>query len=334
MAIRRTWVQLFPSKPTLTSAKLPPQSDKVVIVTGSTSGIGLELSRILYNAGATVYMAARDEATAKAAIEHITASKVKPSTVGKLVFLHVDLSDLRTIKPFVEAFLALESRLDILFNNAGCARVPLSQRTAQGLEPHLGINCAGPYLLTQLLAPTLVSTAKSLVTTPNSVRVIWSSSMIVDAYAPKYGIRSSDIEDPSSDVNFNYALSKTGNWFLASQLAKQLGGQGVVSITQNPGIIATPTYDTMPRIFAWIFRPFRYPPSTGVNILLWAGFDESVTVEDGGKYALPFGRWHPYPRKDLLEAMEDKGEEEETNTGRGNAKAFEEWCDRVTREYR
>ncbi|KAL2795634.1 hypothetical protein BJX66DRAFT_350448 [Aspergillus keveii] len=273
MAIRRTWVQLFPSKPTLTSANLPPQPDKVVIITGSTSGIGLELSRILYNAGATVYMASRNEAKAKAVIESITASKVKPSTVGKLVFLHIDLSDLRTIKPFVESFLALEPRLDLLFNNAGCARVPLSQRTAQGLEPHLGINCAAPYLLTQLLAPTLLSTAKSLKTASNSVRVIWSSSMIVDAYAPKYGIRTRDIEDHSSNVNFNYALSKTGNWFLASQLAKQLGGQGVVSITQNPGLIATPMYDTMP---------------TGVNSLLWAGFNESITVEE------------EYPRKDCI----------------------------------
>ncbi|KAL2858862.1 short-chain dehydrogenase [Aspergillus pseudodeflectus] len=297
-----------PSHPptSLTSANLPPQPDKAVIITGSTSRIELELSRILYNAGATVYMAARNESKAKTAIESITASKVKPNTVGKLVFLHVDLSDLRTIKPFVDSFLALESRLDLLFSNAGCARVPLSQRSAQGLEPHLGINCAAPYLLTQLLAPTLVSTAKSLATASNSVRVIWSSGMVVDPYAPKY----------------------------ASQLAKQLGGQGVVSITQSPGLIATPMYDTMPRVFAWIFRRFRYPPSTGVNSLLWARFDESITVEDGGKLALPFGRWHPYPRKDLLEAMEDKGEGEENYTGRGNGKAFEEGCDRVTREYR
>jgi NAD(P)-dependent dehydrogenase (short-subunit alcohol dehydrogenase family) len=92
------------------------------------------------------------------------------------------------------------------------------------------------------------------------------------------------------NMNLNYALSKTGNWFLASQLAKQLGGQGVVSITQSPGLTATPMYDTMPRVFAWIFRPFRYPPSTGVNGLLWARFDESITVEDGGKLALPFDR--------------------------------------------
>jgi NAD(P)-dependent dehydrogenase (short-subunit alcohol dehydrogenase family) len=122
MAIRRTWVQLFPSKPTLTSANLPPQPDKAVIITGSTSGIGHELSRILSNAGATVYMAARNETKAKTAIESITASKMKPNTVGKLVFLHVDLSDLRTIKPFVDSFLALESRLDLLFSNAGCSR--------------------------------------------------------------------------------------------------------------------------------------------------------------------------------------------------------------------
>ncbi|KAL3465507.1 hypothetical protein BJX64DRAFT_252552 [Aspergillus heterothallicus] len=213
MAIRRTWVKLFPSKPTLTSANIPPQTDKVVIVTGNASGIGLELCSVLYNAGATVYMAAHSEAKAKAAIESITASKVKPSTVGKLIFLHLDLSDLRAIRPFVQFFLAQESRLDLLFNNADCAGVPLSKLTAQGLESHIGINCVGPYLLTQLLAPTLVSTAKSLSTAPYSVRVIWSSSMIVDGYAPKFGIRATDIENPSSKMGINYTLSKTGNWF-------------------------------------------------------------------------------------------------------------------------
>ncbi|KAL2857137.1 short-chain dehydrogenase [Aspergillus pseudoustus] len=308
-------------------------SEKVVILTGSTSDIGLELSRVLYNAGATVYMAARSEAKAKAAIESITASKVKPSTVGKLVFLRIDLSELRTVKPFVESFLALESRLDLLFNNADCASVPLSQCTAQGLESHLGTNCAAPYLLTQLLAPTLVSTAKSLTSTPNSVREIWSSSITVDALAPRYGIRASDIENPSPKMSLNYALSNTGNWFLASQLAKQLGTQSVVSITQNPGEITTPMYDGLPRAFVWLSRSLRYPPSMGVNTLLWVGLSEDITVDDGGNFAIPFGRWHPYPRKDLLEAMEDKAEEAGDNPGRGRAKAFEEWCARVTREF-
>lgn len=130
--LRRVWPQTFPAKPTLTSANLPPQSNRVVIITGSTAGIGLELARILYSAGATVYIAARNEQKAQATIQALTAED--PTASGKLNFLPLDLSDLTTIGPFVTQFLERESRLDLLFNNAGVALQPLTQRTAQNLE--------------------------------------------------------------------------------------------------------------------------------------------------------------------------------------------------------
>ncbi|RDW74447.1 uncharacterized protein DSM5745_07109 [Aspergillus mulundensis] len=343
--IKSLWVQTFPSKPTLTAATLPPQTGKVIIITGATSGLGFELARVLYNAGATVYIGARNEAKAKATIETITSTSPSSSTgststpnPGTLHFLPLDLADLRTIAPFVQSFLSLSSRLDILFNNAGVASIPPSTRTAQNLEPHLGTNCAAPYLLTQLLSPLLTSTAQNPSTPRNSVRVIWTSSMLVDALAPRSGIRQSDLDPdaPNPNMNVNYALSKTGNWFLADRLAKQLGEQGVVSVTQNPGNIYTPIFDNAPRLAVWLSRPIYYTPRQGVNTILWAGLSESVTVERGGGYVIPFGRWHPFPRRDLLEAMRDKeeGGDEAENEGRGYAKAFEEWCEKVTREFR
>lgn len=332
-SLKRLWVQLFPSKPTMTPASLPPQIGKVIIVTGSTSGLGRALVEILYKTGATVYMAARSESKAKEAIETITTSP-STTTPGRLCYLHLDLADLRTVNPFVKTFLAQETRLHLLFNNAGVANTPLSHRTAQNLEPQLGINCVGPYLLTQLLAPILVSTALSPSTAPNTVRVIWTSSILVDALAPRSGIRPDDLHSPSADPTYNYALSKTGNWFLAARLAKQLQGQGVVSIVQNPGTLWTPIWDTVPRWVAWVSMVFYYPVDLGVCTLLWAGMSESVTVRDGGRYVIPWGRWHPYPRGDLLEAIQDKEDGEGDGGGSGYAKAFEEWCDEVTREFR
>ncbi|KAL1963405.1 hypothetical protein VTN77DRAFT_8421 [Rasamsonia byssochlamydoides] len=159
--LKRIWPQLFPpaNSATITEANAPSQTGKVIIITGSTSGVGYELARILYRAGATVYMAARNQDKAEAAIRKIEES-AESTTPGTLKFLSLDLNDLRTVKPFVDAFLAAETRLDLLYNNAGVANVPPSKRTVQGLESHLGVNCVGPYLLTQLLAPRLVATAK------------------------------------------------------------------------------------------------------------------------------------------------------------------------------
>lgn len=325
--LKRIWPQLRPSPPApLTTANLPSQAGKVFIITGSTGGIGLELTKILHAAGATVYLAARSESKAMAAIKAITLDN---TSVGSVHYLHLDLADLTTIKPFATAFLAAESRLDVLFNNAGVANMPASARTTQGLETHMGVNCVGPYLLTQLLSPRLISTAALPGTQPNSVRVIWSSSMLVDVLAPPEGVLPGELDAPSTDQNRNYAISKTGNWFLAARLAKQLGTKGVVSITQNPGNLRTAIFDDTPRLIVWASLPVLFKAVDGAHTTLWAGLAPEVTVQDGGRYVVPWGKWHPRPRDDLLQAIKDKEE-----GGKGLAKVFEDWCESTTWRFR
>ncbi|KNG81346.1 short-chain dehydrogenase [Aspergillus nomiae NRRL 13137] len=331
---KRIWPQIFPAQAALTSATLPSQVGRVVIITGSTAGIGLALTRIYYDAGATVYMAARNETKAHAAIQAITTTSTSQAP-GVIKFLAIDLSDLRTIQPFVTAFLSQESRLDVLHNNAGVACVPLSQRTAQGLEPHMGTNCVAPYLLTSLLSDILVCTAAAPDTVPNSVRVIWSSSLLVDTSAPSEGVPPEELENPSEDAIRNYTISKTGNWFLADRFAKRFtsasvgasdslaSAKRVVSITANPATVRTGIYDNAPQIAIWLTMPFFATVEDGAHTLLWAGCSEDITVRDGGRYVIPFGQWHPNPRADLLEAMAG-----------GYAQQFEAWAEKVTQEFR
>ena len=154
------YTQFFPPKPTLTSENLPHQTGKVFIVTGGSSGLGLELAKLLYSAGGTGYILTRDEAKSNKVITD-TKSSVTTPTPGTLKFIFLDLADLSTIPTAVSSFLAAESRLDILFNNAGVASAPLDFKTVQGLEPHVGVNCVGPFLLTQLLHSILASTAQN-----------------------------------------------------------------------------------------------------------------------------------------------------------------------------
>ena len=86
-------------------------------MTGGYAGIGFELSQILYAHNATVYIVGRSESKASTAITRIGTKF--PKRLGRLEFLCVDLSDLSTVKPGVEAFLAREQRLDVLVSNAG-----------------------------------------------------------------------------------------------------------------------------------------------------------------------------------------------------------------------
>lgn len=107
----------FIPKPTLTEQNLPDQTGRVAIVTGGYSGAGKALCTILYRRNATVYIAGRSATKYDDAVAHIR--QACPQSKGRLEFLRLDLSDLRTIKPAVESFMTREQSLHVLTNNAG-----------------------------------------------------------------------------------------------------------------------------------------------------------------------------------------------------------------------
>jgi NAD(P)-dependent dehydrogenase (short-subunit alcohol dehydrogenase family) len=320
-----TFSQFFPPSPKLTGANIPRQEGKVFVVTGGASGIGFELCKILYRAGGKVYLAGRSKEKAETAIAKIKA-ETAPSP-GILNFLFLSLDNLATIKPAVEVFKAAESRLDVLFNNAGVSNPPAGSVSAQGHELQLATNCLGPYLLTQLLLPTLKETASSA--SSGAVRVVWTSSIAVDMGAPKGGLDMAKISQPSKDQQANYTTSKTGNWFLASQLAFQAGQSGILSVTVNPGNLKSDLTRHLPKIVPVLAAPLLYKPSHGAYTQLWAGLSQDLSIKDGGNYIIPWGRIHPSPRPDLVAALATQ-----EDGGTGIAKEFADWCDRETSAFR
>lgn len=87
------------------------------IITGGNAGVGLQLVKILYRANAKIYIAGRSEQRVTEAIEVVCAAI--PDSKGSLIWLPLDLADLRSIKGAVDNFLTKETRLDVLWNNAG-----------------------------------------------------------------------------------------------------------------------------------------------------------------------------------------------------------------------
>ncbi|KAF4459909.1 light induced alcohol dehydrogenase bli-4 [Fusarium albosuccineum] len=320
-----TYSLFFPPKPQLTEENLPSQNGRVFIVTGGYSGIGYDLCRMLYQAGGTVYLAGRSREQGESAVTKI--EEQLPDSSGRLVYLPVSLDDLASVKAAAEEFLAKESRLDVLFNNAGVSNPPAGSVSAQGHELQMATNCFGPYLLTQLLVPILVATAKTL--PPASVRVVFTSSIVTDLSVPTGGLSISDLMTVSQDQQVNYTNSKTGNWFLASALASQVGSQGVLSVTQNPGNLKTPLLRHMPWYVGFFTSPLLYHPKFGAYTELWAGLSPSLQIEDGGKFIWPWGCFHPSPRADLLSALKGKDE-----GGTGVAADFAEYCERIVSDYK
>ena len=133
--------------------------------------------------------AARSEDKALKAIAEIK-SRV-PESKGSLIFLHLDLDDLKTVKASAEAFLKDNDRLDVLWHNAGVMIPPQGSKTTQGYELQLGTNNLGPFLFNTFLHPMLAKTAK---TAPaDSVRVVWVSSNAAEMMAPKGGVEFNNL---------------------------------------------------------------------------------------------------------------------------------------------
>lgn len=324
------WTQLFPPSPHFTEAQTPSLAGKVFIVTGGNSGVGLELAKILYSKGGHVYVAGRSAARIATAIEAIKAevAKTAGSTPGKLSSLTVDLGDLSTVAPCVSDFLARESRLDVLFNNAGVSRQPPGSVTAQGHEIHMGTNCLGPYLLTKLLLPVLAESARSA--PENSVRVVFASSGIIDMTGPPGGVSFAELEPGkhSDDMNRNYSGSKAGNWFLASEFDRRCAKDGIVAVVQSPGTLRTPGWNGTSFLVRTMMAPLFYPPKMGAYTELWAGLSPDVKSGDGQKYIIPWGRWNKTPKKEHLASLKSKDE-----GGTGLAAEFFDYCDAKTKEF-
>lgn len=161
----------FVPQPTLTESNLPPESNRVFIVTGGYSGVGKELVKLLYQAHGIIYIAGRNVSKAHAAIEE-TKSLFRASD-HRLEYLSLNLATLSTIKTSAEAFMARESRLDVLTNNPDFMTPSVGSRAAQGHELQMGTHALGHFLFTMHLLPILQKTAS--ISPPNTVRVTWAS---------------------------------------------------------------------------------------------------------------------------------------------------------------
>ncbi|KAL4724540.1 hypothetical protein ACLX1H_007981 [Fusarium chlamydosporum] len=320
------FTQLFPGRPTFTEEHVPSLNGRVFLVTGGTNGVGLELVKILYSKGGTVYLPCRSAMKATQTIKNIQT--LYPGSKGHLKALSLDLNDLTSVASCASAFLAQETRLDVLWNNAGISYVPHDELTVQGYEPQMGVNCLAPFLLTKLLLPILEYTAS--ISPRSSTRVVFVASALVDTAAPPGGIPLDEIRDGkySKDLTETYSISKTGDWFLASEFDRRMRGDGVVFVTQNPGNLMTNIWDRVPWLLKAPVRLLLHPPKRGAYSELWAGLSTEIKLEDGGRYGVPWGKWHPNPRKDLLMSLKTK-----EDGGTGVAAAFWEWCDKETERF-
>jgi len=192
---------------------------RTMVVTGATSGLGLESARVLAGAGATVVLCGRDEAKGVAAVDAVG---------GDSRFQRLDLSDLDDVREGASALLRSLDRLDVLVNNAGVMACPLG-RTAQGHELQFGTNHLGHFLLTARLLPLLLASAPSRIVNLSSQGHLMSGLDLDDP----------DFERREYDKWVAYGQSKTANILFTRALERRFGGQGVHAYAVHPGGVMT-----------------------------------------------------------------------------------------------
>ncbi|MCJ1438415.1 hypothetical protein MMC27_007803 [Xylographa pallens] len=317
--------QLFPPAPTYTEKDVGDLTGKVFIVTGSSSGCGFELARMLYAAGGKVYVAARSPEKIKNAIRLVESSE--RSSSGKLVALNLDLADLSSIKQSANAFLGAEVRLDVVVHNAGVMKPPPGSKTPTGHDLEMGTNCLGPFLFNHFLEKILRTTAASA--PPNSVRVVWLASMVAVS-TPQGGVLWNEkTHQPQVLKNAmeNYMASKAGNVFLASECAKRLGGNGILSISVNPGLLKTELQRHGGAVQSFMTGFLLKPGKFGAYTEIFAACSPEISAKDNGGFIVPWGRLGPLPDH-IRDAMKSK-----SKGGTGNAAKFWSWCERETLEF-
>jgi NAD(P)-dependent dehydrogenase (short-subunit alcohol dehydrogenase family) len=327
LASLQNWrAQWFPPKPKFTEQDVPPQNERVFLVTGGSAGIGYELVRMLYGTGATVYMTSRSTDRAESAIKTITSIHPQPSNPGTIKSLCLDLNDLESVKQAAETFSQQESRLDVLWNNAGTGgtAVQFGARTKQGLESMVGMHCVAALLFTQLLIPRLRAAVAS--SPSRSCRVVWTSSFLAEAATPTNGIDFEFLKEGSSDRVQNYAVSKMGNWMLSREMATRYAEDGIISISQNPGNLKAGAYDGTPAVAMFLMKFVLHHPKFGAYTELYSGLSPDITAQHNGCYVIPWGRIrsdNDCPRRDIIRAMTPQ-----SAGGLGYTGKFWDWCER------
>ncbi len=198
------------------SFQAPAEGQQVVLVTGSTSGLGREVALRMGELGAHVIVHGRNEARGRAVVEEIDA------TPGSARFLQADFASFDEVRRMAREILADYERLDVLVNNAGFGSAPDERLVSEdGNEFRFQVNYLAPFLLTHMLLPLLEESAPS--------RIVNVSSL---AQAPI------DWDDPQIRRDFSgrraYGQSKLAQIAFTFDLHEELQGRDIMVNALHP----------------------------------------------------------------------------------------------------
>ncbi|CAF1134021.1 unnamed protein product [Didymodactylos carnosus] len=196
---------------------------KVILITGATSGIGVETARALALTKAHIIITARNMEKGADVVNDIKTT----TNNNNVEVMELNQNSLKSVRDFANEYIKRKLPLHILICNAGIMATPY-QKTIDGYESQFAVNHLSHFLLTILLLPVLKASKPSKV-------------IVVSSCANRQGgINWNDINwEQNYDKWKAYAQSKTSNILFAKQLSKLYSNDGIKAYSLHPGGIMT-----------------------------------------------------------------------------------------------
>ncbi|KAL3428590.1 NAD(P)-binding protein [Aspergillus tetrazonus] len=215
---------------------------KVMVVTGSTAGIGLETARALSATGATLFLTVRDMDRARQVLSSILK-------LGRVLLVSMDNASLASVKAAATTILAVsQNQVNVLICNAAILGAPERQMTIDGYEMHFAVNYLSHFFLFQLLKPALLASASPAYT--SRVVMVTSSAYRACTLSPADNYH---FEKGGYERHLAYAHSKLATIYLANEIERRYGSKQLHATSVHPGTILTKLFNSLgPEVVAMV----------------------------------------------------------------------------------
>lgn len=252
-------------------------SERVAVISGASSGIGLVAAKALAAQGWRVVAMGRDPERSEAALESIRAAATPGARID---MIRADLSVMSEADRAAREIAALTDRIDVLINNAGGTSSAIAM-TAEGNEAVFASNHLAPFLLTARLLPLLRKAAAGA--EPGTVRIVNVSS---SAHETSRGFDWDDLQSVGNYVPIlAYCNAKLANVLFTRSLAELLRDAGIVSHAVHPGAVDSNFYDYADEgTKAFARQQPLISTEAGADTLIWLATAEAPGRETGGYF--------------------------------------------------
>jgi NAD(P)-dependent dehydrogenase (short-subunit alcohol dehydrogenase family) len=186
----------------------PTPGQEIVLITGSTSGLGREVALRMGQRGAHVIVHGRDRERGMAVVAEINAG------TGSARFYAADFADFDNVRALAASILNDYDRLDVLVNNAGFGSAPDERWVSEdGHEFRFQVNYLSPFLLTNLLKQRIVESAPARIVNVSSIArspIDWDDVMIENDFSGGRAYGQSKLAQVGHTLDLNEELGGTG----------------------------------------------------------------------------------------------------------------------------